>query len=129
MIVMRISAAVLLSCALLAGCAKSSSDIGATYVSPIQYQGYSCQQIGAEAARVSARTAQAAGVQDEKASSDAVATGVALVIFWPAALLVSGGNGQNAAELASLKGQFDALEQASIQKNCGLEFRKAPKAS
>ncbi len=106
----------------LSGCATASSEVTASYVSPLQFQQYSCQQISAEAQRVSARTAQLAGIQDEKRTSDAVTTGVAVVLFWPAAFLVKG-DGQTAAELGQLKGQFDALEQASIQKNCGLQFR------
>ncbi len=63
-----------------------------------------------------------AGVQDKKASNDAIATGVAVVLFWPAAFMVSGGDGQTAAELAKLKGQKDAIEQAAIQKKCGIQF-------
>lgn len=63
------------------------------------------------------------GVQDEKASSDAVATGVALVIFWPAAFFIKG-DGATAAELGRLKGEFEALERVSIEKRCGLQFRR-----
>ena len=107
--------------AVLAGCASSASDIKPAYVSPLQYQQYSCQQIAAEAERVSQRAAEATGVQNSKASNDAVATGVALVLFWPAAFMIKG-DGQSAAELARLKGEFDALERTSIEKNCGLKF-------
>ena len=109
--------------AICAGCASSSNEIGAQYISPLQFQSYSCQQIGAEAERVSHRAAQVAGVQDEKATSDAWATGVGLVVFWPTLFFVKG-DGQTAAELGRLRGEFDALEQAGIQKNCGLQFRK-----
>lgn len=75
---------------LVSGCASSSQEITASYVSPIQYQPYSCEQIAAEAERVSTRVSQISGVQDSKATSDAVATGVAIVIFWPAAFMISG---------------------------------------
>lgn len=115
----------LIACVAIAGCAKKSTDIAAQYVSPMQFQSYSCSQITEEAQRVSEYSARAMLVQNKTASSDAVATGVALVLFWPAAFFVSG-NGANAAELARLKGQMDALQSASIQKDCGLEFRKAP---
>lgn len=60
-------------------------------------------------------------MQDQKRQSDAVATGVAIVLFWPAAFFV-GGNGQTAAELANLKGQMQAIEQASIAKKCNIQF-------
>ena len=110
--------------ALLAGCASSSDKISASYISPLQYQNYTCAQLAEEAQRVSSRAAQTAGVQDQKASSDAVATGVAIVLFWPAAFMI-GGNDQTTAELARLKGEFEAVEKVSIQKNCGHLFRPA----
>lgn len=108
----------------LAGCAEKSDKITAAYISPLQYQSYSCGQIQAEAQRVSGRVAEIAGVQDKQANNDAVATGVALVLFWPAAFFI-GGNKENAGQLSRLKGEIDALEQANIQKKCGIEFRSA----
>ena len=107
----------------LAGCASSSDEVGSIYVSPLAYQQYNCQQIGQEAERVSRRAAEIAGVQDSKASSDAVMTGVGLVLFWPSLFLIKG-DGQTAAELGRLKGEFEALEKASIEKNCGLQFNR-----
>jgi hypothetical protein len=115
--------ALLLCAGFVVGCASSSNDIQPQYVSHLQYQNLSCQQIGAEAQRVSRRVAEVSGVQDEKASGDAVATGVAIVLFWPAAFFIKG-DGATAAELGRLKGEFDALEQASIQKRCGLRFQR-----
>jgi hypothetical protein len=109
---------------ILAGCATRSGDIAAAYVSPIQYQSYSCGQLREEAARVSSRAAIASGAQDQNATSDAVATGVALVVFWPAAFMLKG-NSANAQEVAQLKGDMDAIEQANIKKRCGIQFRKA----
>jgi hypothetical protein len=89
------------------------------------YQSFTCQQLAAEATRVSAAAAQAAGQQDSQATKDAVATTVGVLIVWPALFLIQGDK-QNAAQLAVLKGQMDAIEQASIQKNCGIQFRAAP---
>ena len=108
--------------AMVAACASKSSDITAAYISPVGYQAYTCQQLGQEAQSVSARAAQVAGVQDQKRSNDQVATGIAIVVFWPAAFLV-GGDGPTATELAQLKGQMVAIEQASIQKKCGIQFQ------
>jgi hypothetical protein len=98
---------------LIAGCASSSDAIKPAYVSPLQYQGLTCPQIGAEMERVSRRASEAAGVQDAKRTQDQLATGAAIIIFWPAAFFV-GGDGPSAAELARLKGEFEALEQASL---------------
>ncbi|MCM2562892.1 hypothetical protein M8756_12090 [Lutimaribacter sp. EGI FJ00015] len=58
-------------------------------------------------------------MQDQNAQGDAIATGVALVLFWPAAFFV-GGDKENAAERSRLKGEMEASEQASIQKTVGL---------
>jgi hypothetical protein len=110
-------------CVLLSACASSSAEIRPSYVSPLQYQNLSCQQLGAEAERVSRRASEVAGVQDSNKTSDAWVTGAAIVLFWPAAFFVKG-DGQTAAELARLKGEFEAIEQASIQKNCGLRFQR-----
>jgi len=106
----------------LSACAENSQNVQSSYVSPVNYQSFSCSQIEQEARRVAARTSQVAGVQDQNAQGDAVATGVALVLFWPAAFFV-GGDKENAAELSRLKGEMEALEQASIQKNCGIVFQ------
>ncbi len=105
------------------GCASSADKIGAQYVSPLQFSNYDCTQLSLEAQRISSRVAHLSGVQDQKATNDAIATGVALVIFWPAAFLV-GGNDQNSAELARLKGEFETIEQVAIQKKCGFDFRR-----
>jgi hypothetical protein len=106
-----------------AGCASYSEKVPATYVSPILYENLSCKQIAEEASRVSRRAAEAAGVQDSQATRDSVVTGVAIVVFWPAAFFVGGDRG-SAAELGRLKGEADALEQVSIKKNCGIQFRQ-----
>ena len=112
---------------MLAGCAKDANQVGETYVSPITYQTYTCPQLAEEAQRVAARAAEGAGVQDQKSTNDKVAMGVGLIIFWPA-LLFTKGNDENTAELARLKGSMDAIEQASIQKHCGIQFQHAQPA-
>lgn len=91
------------------------------------YQSYSCEQLQMEAQRISSRAAEISGVQDKKASSDAVKMGVGVILFWPTLFFIKG-DGTTAAEVGRLKGEMDAVEQASIQKNCGIHFqREAPK--
>ncbi len=91
------------------------------------YQNHTCAQLAMEAQGVSARAAHVSGVQDQKRTNDQIATGVAIVVFWPAAFLV-GGDGPTAAELAQLKGQMVAIEQAALQKNCGIQFQRTATA-
>ena len=117
-----ISALTIATVIVTSACAKKSENISAAYVSPLNYQNLSCRQIEAEARRVSSRTVEISGVQDKKAENDAVATGVALVLFWPAAFFIKGDK-ETSAELARLKGEMDALEQASIKKKCNIVFR------
>src|SRR5215813_10807080 len=109
---------------LLAGCASTSDKVTASYVSPMQYDSYNCRQLAEEAQRVSARASVAAGAQDSQATKDTVATTAAIIIFWPAAFFVQGDK-QTAAELARLKGELEAIEQASIRKQCGIQFQRA----
>ena len=113
----------------LAGCADSSDNIAASYVSPLVYQDYSCSQLGAELGRVTARVAEVAGVQDSAASDDAALMGVGLVLFWPTLFFLEGDTGRE-AELGRLKGEVDAIERAATRKNCtavlgDLERRRA----
>ena len=115
---------ILFLAAALSGCASKAENIGASYVSPMTYDSWSCQQISQEAARVSARAAQLSGAQDSKATGDAIATGVGVVLFWPALFFIKG-DSTTAADLARLKGEMEAIEQVSIRKSCNIKFRQA----
>ena len=75
-----------------------------------------------ESTRVATRASQLSGELDQNATGDAVAMGVGLVLFWPALFFIEG-DGTEAAEYARLKGQYNALQQASIEKQCAIEFR------
>lgn len=122
---MRKFVAIGLACGVLASCASRSDNITAAYVSPVAYQGLSCTQLANEAQAVSARAASAAGAQDQKATGDAVAMTVGLVVFWPALFLMSG-DGAHAAEVSRLKGEMEAIQTASRQKGCGIVFDAQP---
>src|SRR5204862_2473326 len=112
-------------CAALGGCASSAADIAPAYVPPVAYQSYTCQQLALEAQAISTRAATLSGAQDSQRTKDGVATAAAIVIFWPAAFFV-GGDKQTAAELSQMKGQMVAVQQASIQKKCGIQFQGKP---
>lgn len=105
----------------LGACADKSDQIAASYVSPTIYQGMSCQQLAIEAQSVANRAAAASAAQDKKASNDAVAVGVGTVLFWPALFFIKG-DGAQAAEVARLKGEMQAIETANTIKNCGIRF-------
>ncbi len=103
---------------LVSGCASKSQNIQATYVSPLQYQSFTCRQLEQEISRVSRKVSEISGAQDKQATGDAVAMGVGLVIFWPALFFLIGDDKKE--ELARLKGEYDALEQSAIQKDCSI---------
>ena len=101
----------------LAGCATASKDVKTTYVSPLQYQQYDCEQLAAESNRLTQRANQIAGRLDEAAKNDQAITGVGMILFWPA-LFALGGTKEQEAEFARMKGESDAIQQAAIMKKC-----------
>ena len=112
-----------LSCAaVLAGCASTSANVSAAYVSPVQYQSYDCDQVQAEMLRVSSKVREVAGAQDKKAKNDQIAMGVGLVLFWPALFFLASDDRKE--ELSRLKGEYEALDAAAIQKKCSFATPK-----
>jgi hypothetical protein len=111
----------------LAGCASSPDKIAASSVSTLQYQDYSCKQIGWELDRVERKVNELYYRLDKKAGADSAQMGIGLVLFWPALFFLEGGDGPEAAEYAHLKGELDALETVSIRKKCGIKFPEPPK--
>ena len=103
--------------AFLAGCATAGKDVTATYVSPVQYSNYDCDQLRQELARINGRVGQLTGRLDEAASNDKALVGVGMILFWPA-LFALGGTKQQEAELSRLKGEYDALQTAATSKKC-----------
>lgn len=108
---------------IVSGCASHPEKIPTQYTSPMQYDGYKCKQIAAEMQRVSARVTELGGLQEKAASNSDVTMGVGLVLFWPALFFLDSNSAQ-AVEYGRLKGEFNALEQAGIQKNCGLHVEQ-----
>lgn len=108
--------AALTAASILAGCASAPDKIAPAYVSPMQYGSYDCDQIRGEMIRVSAHVREVASVQQRKARNDEIATGVGLVLFWPALFFLM--TDDQKEELSRLKGEYEALESAAIEKKC-----------
>lgn len=109
----------------MSACANHTHEIPATYVSPMEYQDYTCKQIGAELGRVSRRVQEVAHEVNKNADGDSAAMAAGLILFWPALFFIDGDSPQ-AQEYGRLKGQYDALEQVSVKKNCGIQFGESP---
>ena len=106
----------------LAACADKADEIAPSYVSPMMYREMSCQQMVTEAQGVANRATAASLAQDKKATNDAVAVGVGAVLFWPALFFIKG-DGAQAAEVARLKGEMTAIQQAATMKNCNIRVQ------
>lgn len=124
MVVKRIASAAMATL-LLAACATSPNNISPTYVSPLQYQHYSCDQIRVELQRIGVRVSEVTGQQQRAANNDAVAMGVGLVLFWPALFFLASDNNKR-EELARLRGEYEALQQAANEKSCFAQQASAP---
>lgn len=68
----------------LTGCASSADSVMAANVSPMKYRSYTCNQIEDEMYSIQNRVEQLTGKQNKKVKDDKIATGVGIVIFWPA---------------------------------------------
>ena len=101
----------------LGGCATSSKDVATSYISPLQYQSFDCDQLAAENQRLQSRVNQLAGRLDEAATNDKAIGVVGAILFWPA-LFALGGMKPQEAEYARLKGEADAVQQSAIIKKC-----------
>lgn len=122
---MKIKSKLILAGALgLAACAPDARDIAPTYTPSVLYQNLSCQQLAQEAWRVSNRAHDAVGLQNRHQVEDAVAVTTGLLVFWPALFFVHGTDA-NAAQIAQLRGEMQAIEAASAANGCGLVFNRA----
>jgi hypothetical protein len=108
---------------LAASCATNPDKIDAAYVSPLKYQNYDCQQIGMEMDYIGNRTSKLYQRMKSERTKDSWQMGIGLVLFWPALFALEGGDGPEAAEYSQLKGDFEALRQASVQKKCELSYK------
>lgn len=111
--------------AAISGCASSPKDIKTSSVSPLLYKDSSCDQLYAEGDRTSRKVNELYTSIEGRATSDAVATGVGLVLFWPALFFIKGDSPES-AEYARLKGEYDAVEKTAIQKNCNMALMPKP---
>jgi hypothetical protein len=98
------------------GCAIRPGNIKSTYFPVTAYSSYDCDQISAEMVRVHHELMVLSGKQDSEATKDEVAFTVGMLLFWPAIFFMAGGDHKE--EISSLKGQYEALQQAAIQKGC-----------
>lgn len=113
------AASLAISAVVLSGCAQPPDQVAASYVSPSTYKGQSCKQLMNERNEIVGLVNNLTAEQKEAATTDAVATGVALLVFWPAAIALAATK-DNADALASAKGNYDAITAQMKSQGCAL---------
>lgn len=103
----------------VAACAKGPDSIEARYVSPNQYQNWSCDQLSEEKIRLTREVDRVGGLQRENANTDTAMMAVGLIIFWPA-LIALAATKDRKEELGRLKGEYDAVDSSLKGKACVL---------
>jgi len=103
--------------ALLGACATRSADVVPLPADPSVYASWTCDGLYDEADRVRQRAAQLAYAVDERSGNNIIALGLGVTVFWPALLAMRPG-GPDAAALAQLRGQDDALRVALDRHAC-----------
>jgi hypothetical protein len=104
--------------ATLSGCATRSKNIDPMYVNSGKYARYNCAQLAEEQDKVISKVNAMSKKQDAEATKDAVALTVGLVIFWPALIFMLGSDKKQ--ELSRLKGEYEAVQDAMIMKQCSI---------
>lgn len=110
----------LCSLALLAGCAVRSDQVAPAPTAVQPLLALSCAQLRGALDGVEQQAEDMAFAVDAQRGKSFIALGLGLTAFWPALMAVRG-NEQQAAELALLKGEHEALLQAMATKRCTRE--------
>lgn len=101
----------------LAGCATRAVDVLPAPANAADFVTWDCGRIADEQDAVQQHAADVAYAVDERAGNNILALGVGVTVFWPAMLAMRPA-GPEAADLARLKGRYEALQTASLGKNC-----------
>lgn len=109
----------------ITGCANNPNSIQSSYVSPVKYADYSCQQLSMEQDNIRRRVdANYAQLKSEN-TKDKWVMAAGMLVFWPALFLLDGDDEVTEAEYARMKGEYDALESAVVLKKCGMDTNTA----
>jgi hypothetical protein len=106
--------------AMVGASAPAPAKTPATYLSLGKYREYTCPELAEEALGISRRVMALSG-EKQASGHPAVGAGNEHVVVWPSAL--DDGDKQASAESVLAKEQMLAIEDASIQSQCDIEFR------
>ena len=97
----------------LSGCMNMptpASQITGSYVSPLKYEKYGCDQLSAESSSLARRENQLVIAQEQRINTSETQA------FWYG---YGQGDGIEASELANVKGEKEAVRTAMDSKSCG----------
>ena len=103
---------------ILIGCASNPDKVTAIYISPLKYEPYDCSQLLSEQGNINNRLDAVYYSMKKERKKDNWATGVGIVLFWPALFALAGNNHVQEVELAQMKGELEAVQDAQVKKGC-----------
>lgn len=113
----RVVIAAVAAALVLPGCASRPENVTAAHVSSSRYADRTCKSLARELDEVQdALRAQSAKLND-KATQDAVVTGVGVILFWPV-LFALGNNAGLEGDVARLKGEEQAIRKQMRDADC-----------
>lgn len=115
----RTIAAATIAALVIPACATRPENVTASHVSSSRYAERTCKSLARELDEVQdALRAQSAKLND-KATQDAVVTGVGVILFWPV-LFALGNNAGLEGDVARLKGEEQAIRRQMREQECEL---------
>lgn len=113
---------------MLSACATRPDNVVASHVSTSRYADRTCKSLARELDEVQdALRAQSAKLND-KATQDAVVTGIGVILFWPV-LFALGNNAGLEGDVARLKGEEQAIRKQMRDADCEVPPPKASPAT
>lgn len=101
----------------LGGCVTRSTEIAPKPGDAAAYAGWDCDRLRDGMDLVQQQAADVAYAVDARAGNNMIALGLGVTVFWPA-LLAMRPDGHDAAQLADLKGRFEAMRQVAATQGC-----------
>lgn len=108
---------------ILNACASNPDNMDSAYVSTLKYRNHDCDQIAIEIDYIGSRINEVYRSLEKKHHTDQWQMGVGVILFFPLLFTLEGGDGTEAVEYTRLKGEFEALRKAAIEKKCSNSFQ------
>lgn len=107
----------IVSATLLSACAQQPDRIVAADVSRAAYDGVSCRSLQTQLFSVETKLGELSAAQTSAANADAAWVAGGALLFFPVMAVAAAGP-DHAGEIASLKGQRNALREQTIASGC-----------